>query len=136
MPIRESRLRSGVLTLDGRAFATQATNVRLIPSTSDSGDTLEALSGDLILPDDTTSWQLSITAVQDFDDSAGFVAWSLANAGDTVAYEWRPNSTGVTYTGQVRVRPVEIGGDVNSRLTTDAEWPCQNAPTPTYPAVV
>lgn len=134
MPINDDRLKEGTLTIDGEAFATQATNVRLVPATNNNGDALEVLSGDVVTPDDETTWSLNITAVQDFDDPAGFVASSLANAGDVVAYVWKPNAAGVEYAGTVRVRPVEIGGDVAKRLTTDASWPCQEAPTPTYPA--
>lgn len=133
MPITQSRLKAGTLTLDALPFATQATNVRLVPKTDEQGDRLEVLSGDSITPDDSTDWALVITAVQDFDDEAGFVAFAMANAGDVVPYSWKPNATGVTYTGTVKVRPVEIGGDVDARLTTDAEWPCQETPTPAYP---
>lgn len=135
MPITESRLKTGTLTLDATSFATQATNVRLTPKTDSSGDSLEVLSGDTITPDDETTWSLAITAVQDFDDPAGFVNFAMTNAGEVVAYTWAPaGAEGVSYAGNVRVRPVEIGGDVNARLTTDAEWPCQEAPTATYPA--
>lgn len=139
MPITESRLKNGTLTLDAISFATQATNVRLVPSTDVTGDTLEVLSGDTILGTDETTWSLVITAVQDFDNAAGFVNFAMANAGDVVPFVWEPNSptgdavgAGVSYSGSVRVRPVEVGGDVNSRLTTDAEWPLQGAPTATY----
>lgn len=134
MPITEDRLKDGTLTIDGDSFATQATNVRLVPSTDEEGDSLEVLSGDTVTPEDSTSWSLVIVAIQDFDDPAGFVAFAMAEAGEVVPYVWKPNATGVSYAGTVRVRPVEIGGDVNKRLTTDAEWPCQEAPTPTYPA--
>ena len=133
MPITESRLKTGTLTIDGQAFATQATNVRLVPSTDEEGDQLEVLSGDTILPTEVTTWALVMTAVQDFDDPAGLVALSWGSAGDVVPFTWRPNAAGVTYTGSVKVRPLEVGGDVNARLTTDAEWPCQGAPTPSYP---
>lgn len=135
MPITESRLKNGTLTIDGHAFNTQATNVRLTPKTDDTGDTLEVLSGDTIAPDDTTTWSLVIDAVQDFTEPTGFVNFAMQNAGDVVAYTWAPNGAGeVSYAGTVKVRPVEVGGDVNARLTTSAEWPCQQAPTPTYPA--
>lgn len=132
MPIRESRLKGGTLTLDAASYATQATNVRLVPSTSDDGDSLEALSGDVILPDDVTTWSLVVTAVQDFDDVNGFVNMTLTRAGELVPYSWRPSPTSPTFTGTVRVRPVEVGGEVNARLTADAEWPCQEAPTVAY----
>jgi len=134
VPINDDRLKAGTLTIDGVSYATQATNVRLVPKTDDNGDTLEVLSGDIITPDDTTAWSLVIVAVQDFDDPAGFVNFAMANAGEVVPYVWKPNATGVSYAGNVRVRPVEVGGDVNARLTTSAEWPCQEDPTPTYPA--
>lgn len=133
-PITESRNKNGVLTLDGDAFNTQATNVRLTPKTDEVGDSLEVLSGDTITPEDETTWSLAIGAVQDFDDPAGFVNFAMSNAGEVVPYTWKPNPDAPTYAGTVRVRPVEIGGDVNKRLTTDAAWPCQQDPVPTYPA--
>lgn len=135
MPITESRLRLGTLTLGGVSFATQATNVRLVPSTEEDGDPLEVLSGDEILPDDATTWALAITAVQDFEEEAGFVNYAMSNAGDVVAFVWAPAGAGtgtVSYAGNVKVRPVEVGGDVNARLTTEAEWPVEGDPVPTY----
>lgn len=134
MPITESRLKTGVLTLDALAFATQASNVRLSPSTDEDGDALETLSGDELTPAETTTWSLNITAVQDFEDEDGFVNFAMVNDGDIVPYSWKPKAVGPTYTGTVRVRAVEIGGEVNKRLTTDAEWPCQQKPTAAYPA--
>lgn len=132
MPITDSRLKAGTLTLDGVDYNTQATNVKLTPSTDEVGDPVETLSGDEILADDETSWVMAITAVQDFDDVAGFIAFCLENAGQSVTYSWQPNAVGVTYAGTVKIRPVEIGGDVNKRNTTDAEFPCNGAPVPTY----
>lgn len=136
LTIIDSRLKSGTLTIDGHAFASQATNVRLVPKTDSGGDPLEVLSGDTTTADDETTWSLVVRAVQDFDDPAGFVNFSLTNAGDEVPYSWKPNSGAdtPTFTGTVKVRPLEVGGDVNKRLTTDAEWPCTAAPTVTYPA--
>jgi hypothetical protein len=133
MPIVEDRLKSGTLTLDALPFATQATNVNLEPKTDEEGDQLEVLSGDTIEPDDVTTWTLNITAIQDFDDEAGFVEFCRANAGDVVPFSWRPNAAGVTYAGDVKIRPVTIGGDVNARLTTGAAFPLVGDPDPTYP---
>lgn len=137
MTITDSRLKGGTLTFTVDAaplsFASQATNVRLIPKTDEDGDPLEVLSGDTIEADDVTSWTLNMTAVQDFDDPDGFIGFALANAGDVVAFTWKPNAAGVSYGGTVKVRPVEIGGDVNARNTTGAEWPLVGDPTPTYP---
>lgn len=135
MAITESRLKGGTLTLDAtHQFAKQATNVRLVPKTDEQGDALETLDASEILPDDVTSWSLHLAAVQDFDDPAGFVAFALEHAGEVVPFVWKGNATGTSFAGSVKVRPVEIGGDVNSRLTTEAEWPLQGDPVPTYPA--
>ena len=134
MTIVDSRLKTGVLTLDGDAFASQATNVRLEPNTDEEGDALEVLSGETITPDDKTTWALVIVAIQDFDNPAGFIALSLDRAGDLVPFSWQPNAAGPTFAGTVRVRPVPIGGDVNARNTTTATWPLDGAPTPTWPA--
>lgn len=129
MPITDSRLKGGTLTLDAVSFASQATNVRLTPATDESGEPLEVLSGETVTADDETTWALVIDAVQDFDNPAGFVNFSFDNAGQLVPYSWQPNPTGPTYSGTVKVRPVEIGGDVNARLSTSAEWPTTAKPT-------
>jgi hypothetical protein len=134
MPIVEDRLKSGTLSLDALPFATQATNVNLSPDTDEEGDPVETLSGDTIEADDVTTWSLNVTAIQDFDDEAGFVAFCLANAGDVVPFTWKPNAAGVSYAGTCKIRPVEIGGDVAARLTTSASFPVVTGPTPTYPA--
>lgn len=133
MAILDSRLKGGTLTVDGHAFAKQATSVVLTPSADEEGDALEALDGSEILPDEVTSWTLDLGVVQDFDDPAGFVEFARANAGDVVAFTWKPNAAGPSYTGQVKVRAVPIGGEVASRLTATASWPCQSAPVVTYP---
>jgi len=134
MPIVESRLKNGLLTIDGTPFATQASNVTLSPDVDEEGDTLEVLSGEEILPTEKTSWTLGIEAIQDFDDVQGFVNYCFQNAGDVVPFTWRPSAAGVSYAGSVKIRAVEIGGDVNTRLSTSAEFPCQGTPVATYPA--
>lgn len=136
MPLNDDRLKGGVLTIDGKQFADQATAVRLVPDTDEVGESLEVLSGLTIRPEDETTWTLRIDAVQDFDAPLGFQAFTLAKGGTVVPYIWKPNATGVSYAGTVRVRPVEVGGDVNKRLTAGGTWPCQQAPTATYPQVV
>jgi hypothetical protein len=134
MPITQSRLKNGTLTIGGVAFATQARNVTLSPDVAEQGDSLEVLSGDTILPEETTSWSMGIEAIQDFTDSAGFIAYAMTNAGDTVSFSWAPSGAdGPTYTGLVKVRAVEIGGDVAAQLTTSAEWPVQGQPVVSYP---
>jgi len=139
--VNESRLKTGKLTLGGAAgvggteFACQATNVRVTPSHDETGDEVETLCGDKLAPDVKTSWSLAGTSIQDFDSPDGFVQYSVENNLQVVEYSWQPNTSTFEVTGTVQVRAVEIGGDVNTRLTTDFEWPCQDDPVFTWPTV-
>ncbi len=126
--ITESKIKSGTLTLGGVDFAAQATNVKVTPTHDEDGDPVETLSGDQLTPDVTRGNTLALTAIQDFDDVAGFVNYTWANDLETVAFVWRPKGvTGPSYAGNVEVRAVEVGGDVNKRITTEAEWTCEGA---------
>lgn len=133
MTIKDHRLNTGTLSLDALPFASQATNVNLEPSTDEEGEALEVLSGETVDPDETTTWVLNITAIQDFDDPVGFIAFCLENAGTVVPFVWKPNADGTSYAGTCKIRPVAIGGDVAARLDTGAEFPVVTGPTPTYP---
>lgn len=132
MTIVESKLKTGILELGpdpGTDFACQASNVRIVPKHDESGDPLETLCGDSLGADTIRSDTLNITAVQDFTDPDGFVLWTWENDLVAVAFSWTPSATSPTFTGTVQVRALEIGGDVNKRLTTDAEWSIQGAVT-------
>lgn len=135
MPVTTSKLKSGTLTIDGVEFATQASNVRLVPPDQPSGDDVgEVLSGDPLPPESEESWTLAITAIQDFDDVAGFVNMSWVSQGERVPYSWKPSASSPTYSGTVTVWPVEVGGEVNKRLTSDAEWTLGEKPVRAEPA--
>lgn len=136
--ITESKLKTGVLKFGGtgaanatggESFAAQASNVRLTPNTSTEGDPLETLSGDTISADSKTDWTLNITAVQDFDDPDGFLTYCFDNDGDDVTYHWKPSADSPSFHGTVSIRAIEIGGDVNKRLTSAAAFPCTAKPT-------
>lgn len=134
--INESKLKSGTLTLDALPFATQATNVRLVPEVEEQGEAVETLSGDELGADETTNWTLVIEAIQDFDDPAGFSKFCFENAGQAVPFDWSPNPNGTSFSGSVKVRALEIGGPVNTRNTAEVELPCVGAVVPTWPAGV
>ena len=59
-------------------------------------------------------------------------AWK-DTGGTAVAFEWVPGpaDTSPAYTGTVQIRAVEVGGDVATQLTTDAEFPCIGQPVRT-----
>ena len=137
--ITESKLKAGSLILDAAGaafakFATQATNVAITPETKDEGDPVETLDGSTIAADAVTTWTLKAKSIQDFTDPEGLQAYSWENENETVSYTWKPNgASGPTYAGNVRITPLEIGGDVNKRNDVDIEWALTGKPTVTYP---
>jgi phage-related tail fiber protein len=110
------------LTSAGKDFACQATNVRLSPSVKETGDEVETLCGDVIGADANTSWTLKGSSIQDFDDVEGFVLYCFENDLVEVPFTWQPSATAGSWSGTVEIRAVEVGGDVNKRLSTDWEW--------------
>ena len=145
MSINESRVRRGTLTFgasgggtapDGTVFACQATSVKVTPSYDDDGDAVETLCGDTIPQGKKEKWTLNGTSIQDFDDPEGFLAYCYTNSLATVAFEWTPNDgTAPTWAGEVVIRALEEGGDVNARLTTDWEFDISGRPTRTAAAL-
>jgi hypothetical protein len=125
MTIKEDKLKEGVLTLDAVSFAAQATSIEIEPTHDEDGDPLETLDGSRLNPDVTRGDTLKITAVQDFTDVAGFVNFTWENDLATVPFSWKPRAVGPTYSGNVEVRAVKVGGEVNKRVTTEAEWTCE-----------
>lgn len=130
MPITESKLKQGVLTLGGAAFECQAVNVKLTPThntTSAADDVVETLCGDTTTPDGdetiTTTWTLNIEAIQDFTVPDGFVRHTITHNQEIQPFTWKPNTGGPTFTGQVRILATEIGGEINKRITTSAAFP-------------
>lgn len=134
MAITDSRVRNGVLSLGDTPiqFECQATNVRIVADHTQE-DGIETLCGDMSEPSLETTYTLAITAIQDFDDPAGFVNYCFDETGTAVAFEWAPGPilTSPTFSGICQIRAVEIGGDVAAQLTTDAEFPIIGKPTRT-----
>lgn len=142
--ITESRVRKGTLTFGGEgggipatgtAFACQAQSIKVTPSFDDDGDAVETLCGDTIPQGKKEKWTINGTSIQDFDDPEGFLTYCYTNSLVTVAFEWAPNIEGApTWAGEVVIRSLEEGGDVNTRLTTDWEFDISGRPTRTYAA--
>ena len=124
MSVVDSRQGPGTLSLGTLTGAgCQMANVRLTPS-QDEEDGTPTLCDPTPPPMVSTSWALSGSAVQDWEVTDGFVEFCRNNDGQTVTFEWVPNTNlGVTYSGSCQVRAVEIGGDVGSQNTTDFEFP-------------
>ena len=139
MTIVESRVKSGTFTLGtvpGTSFACQPTNIRVTPTTDDDGDPVETLCGDTVPAGKKETWVLAGTAIQDFDDDAGFLSYCYDNALTTVPFTWQPNITGApSWAGNLLIEALEEGGDVNTRITTDFEFDIVGKPTRTYGVV-
>lgn len=140
MAVHESKLKTGKLllgTAPGVEYACQQTNVRVVPEHNEEGDTVETLCGDVLTPSTVTTWSLQGTAIQDWDAPGGtsFVQYSWEHNGETVPFSWEPNDSSTAISGDCTVRAVEMGGDVNTRITTDFEWPIAGEPVATWPVV-
>lgn len=128
-----SKLGEGVLTLGTTPsdFSWQVTNCRLEPS-HEEADQRGTLAKPKRAKDITTTWVLAGTAIQDFelDTPIGFQDYCQDTNGTEVPYLFTPNSAaGKTYTGNVQIRAVVIGGDVDVEITADFSFPCSEDPT-------
>ena len=122
MPLVDSRLGPGTLSLGTSDFGAQASNVRLVPNHS-STDGTPTLADPTPVSETTTTWSLQGTAIQDWEDTAGFVEFCRDNNNSEVSFSWVPNTAaGVTFSGVCKVLAVEIGGDAGTQITSDFEF--------------
>lgn len=125
----DSRQGPGTLLIGTLQIEAQASAVKLTP-TANSEDGTPTLAVPEPAPNTTIAWALNISAIQDFEDPAGFVNYLMDNALDEVPFEWEP-LTGLApkWSGVLQLVPIEIGGDVAVQTVTDVELPCVGTPT-------
>lgn len=112
-----------------REFAAQLTKCALNTDTK-SDDPIPVLSGEQIAGEDTYTFTLSGTLVQDYDlDSLEL--YCFENRGKEMPFVFVPSTAGeVQWSGTVKVRPVgAIGGDVKKKNTSDFEFTIVGDPT-------
>ncbi|MGO2091381.1 MAG: hypothetical protein ACTH34_05875 [Microbacterium gubbeenense] len=122
----------GTLTLgatgDMRQFAAHTTATSLVPSYSD-GDVLNLLDGSTETEVDEETWALKGTFRQQLETDA-IEDWCLTNAGEEMTFTFTPvDSVSKSYTGTVKIRAVNIGGDVKTKNTSDFSFPLNGRPT-------
>ncbi|MGO3371187.1 hypothetical protein [Microbacterium gubbeenense] len=122
----------GTLTLgasgDLRQFAAHTTATSLVPSYSD-GDVLNLLDGSTETEVDEETWALKGTFRQQLETDA-IEDWCLTNAGEEMTFTFTPvDSVSKSYTGTVKIRAVNIGGDVKTKNTSDFSFPLNGRPT-------
>lgn len=126
MPIKSHKLGPGFLKLGVTAtiqeFGSQCTAVKLEPSV-DEEDNIPVLSGEELDGDETESYVLSGSFLQDYSGMTSLLVWCKTNAGSVLPFEFTPSTEGgLTIKGSVKIRAVAIGGDVKTRNTTDFEF--------------
>lgn len=105
----------------------------LVDSETDAEDAITVLCGDSVAGEETTTFTLKATFLQDDLKSSGLTAYTWTNAGTTVPFEFVPNTVNAAkVAGRVTVRPMPIGGEVKKRNTHDIEWAIEGTPVPTW----
>lgn len=115
-----------------RQFGGDTSNTQLVPST-DSEDDIPLLDGSNESGEDTTTWSLNGTVLDDYTLNS-LAIWCAENAGKELPFEFVPSlDEDMTIGGVVKVRPIGVGGDVKSKNTQDFEFPLVGQPT--WPAL-
>jgi len=95
----------------------------------DADDPETGLCGTVYPGDVTYTGKLAGTVWQDIAAGSGLVQFSHANKGQTVEFEFVPNTAAVTaVTGTLVIDPLGIGGDeFGKKMTSDFEWTVADA---------
>lgn len=131
MAIKKQKLGPGTLTVgdtgSGQEMAKQTTEIAIEPSYSD-GDRQVVLSGDTDQEDSAWEGTLTATFFQDYD-ADGLLKWTWDNDGKTLPFTFIPSTTaGFEVSGEVKVRPATIGGEVDTENTSEIEWTLPDKP--------
>lgn len=126
MTIKSSKLGPGRLTFGDTGtkteFGSQCTAVQIEPEVDES-DEIHVLSGETVDGEDTETYKLTGTALQDYSGMTSWIVWCKTNAGKTLPFSFVPDSAGgLEVTGTVKIRSVKFGGDVKERNTSDFEF--------------
>ena len=109
-------------------FAAQLTKCALEVST-DSEDDIPTLDGGTLAGEDTDKFSVTGTLLQDYE-LASLELYCFDNKGETLPFVFTPtNESGVQWSGNLKIRPVNVGGDVKKRNTSDFSFPVIGDPT-------
>lgn len=115
-------------TGSAREWAGDMTKMTLTPTTNGE-DAVPLLDGTDLDGEETTTWELGGTLVDDFDFDS-LQNFCIANAGKVLPFVMTPNNDGGSdYSGSVKIRPIAIGGDVKKKNTNDFAFPLIGKPT-------
>lgn len=137
MAIKSNKLGPGRLTIGAvgtpQEFGSQLRACKLEPSV-DTSDPIPVLSGEELAGDDTYTYTLSGTILDDYS-LTGLVPWAETNKGVTMPFEFVPSTEGTLMVkGTVKIQPIGLGGDVKTRNENDFEFALVGDPD--YVAIV
>lgn len=122
----------GTLTFGDTGAATEISDyvkaVKVTPSVNTEDSSL-VLSGRVIPGDRRYSYVLAFTTYQTVQ-KGGLIDWSYQNAGKELKFEFKPRdkSSAASIKGTVVVDPIELGGDVGTKPTSDVEFAIVGSP--------
>lgn len=131
MPIKSYKVGPGTLTIglvgDTVDFTAQITKAT-VKWSKQQEDNVPVLSGEELAGERTYSATLTATLIQDLTPD-GLVDFTWENKGAEVPWSYTPSTAaGRSITGVLVVDPIDVGGDVKSRPTSDIEWACVGEP--------
>lgn len=94
----------------------------------DNEDDTPVLSGTTVAGDRTYTAALEATVFQDDLTEGGLVDYSWANKGTQVPFTFTPYNGGRSVVGELIVDPLDVGGDVAKKNTSDIAWACVGEP--------
>jgi hypothetical protein len=146
MAITDSRVRRGSLKLQGDTpgtwvdFSCQPTAVAITPGSEEgTAEKVEVLCGDTTsdAAGATRTATLDITAIQDFTDGDGLVAYAFVFDGETRGFQFNPTGDAQDlWEGTVVVHAIPAGGEVAARLSNTISWEVRSLKLPPRIAAV
>lgn len=136
VPVQPYVFKDAVLEVDADDFASHASTIALVPSTSQETLTWQGLTPDATFKETSapeTAWALNITLAQDWRTAADTLAeYLLEHAGETKTFRIQPKrGSGLRdFTVEAVVVPPQIGGDVKTVQTSTVSLPVNGDPTP------
>lgn len=92
-------------------------------------DDVPLLCGEVEPGDETFTAQLSFNAYQDLGHDNSFVEWSWTQKGTVQPVEFIPaTAASRRIVGQVKIRPIKVGGEAKTKPRSDVEWPFVGEP--------
>lgn len=108
-------------------FACQVTEVK-VTWDNDSEDDLHTLCGGVLPGGETFTATLEGVFIQDLSDK-GVIDFTWKNKGKTVKVKFTPTGQSpAQVSGEVKIMPIDIGGEVNKTNTSDFEFPFVGEP--------